>query len=55
VSRQNGKHPTTTKWAPAQNATKYILCHVRRVNNKKEEDEDEDIGEDFQNIMDLGK
>ena len=42
VSRQNGKHPGTSKWAPAQNASKYILCHVRKVTSKKEEDEDDD-------------
>ncbi len=47
VSRQNAKHTGTSKWAPAQNATKYILCHVRKVTNKKEniESEEEDEGE----------
>ena len=44
VSRQNAKHTGASKWAPAQNATKYILCHVRKVTGKKEviESEEED-------------
>eukprot|EP00347_Sterkiella_histriomuscorum_P011731 403371324 len=36
VSRQINKNSQVNKWAPAQNATKYILCHVRKVNNKKD-------------------
>jgi hypothetical protein len=47
VSRQNGKNSTANKWAPAQNATKYILCHVRKVNNRRDEDEDEGKDEEF--------
>jgi hypothetical protein len=42
VSRQNSKNSNSNKWAPAQNATKYILCHVRKVNYKKESEGDED-------------
>ncbi|CDW72180.1 UNKNOWN [Stylonychia lemnae] len=42
VSRQNVKNQSSNKWAPAQNATKYILCHVRKVNNKKDSEGDDD-------------
>jgi hypothetical protein len=48
VSRQNGKQTGTSKWAPAQNASKYILCHVRKVTSKKEEGEDEDLNTEFE-------
>lgn len=44
MSRQNSKNLSTNKWAPAQNATKYILCHVRKVSNRKDTDEDEEEG-----------
>lgn len=44
MSRQNSKTNGSNKWAPAQNATKYILCHVRKVNNKRDSDaEDDDV------------
>lgn len=47
VSRQNNKTSQQSKWAPAQNAIKYILCHLRKVSCKKEEDSvDESMGEE---------
>lgn len=42
VSRQNAKQSGGNKWAPAQNATKFILCHVRKVTGKREEIEEDE-------------
>jgi hypothetical protein len=30
----------TTRWVPSRNLGNYILCHVRRVSSKDEDDED---------------
>lgn len=39
----NLRNQKSKKWAPAQNAMSYILCHVRRVNEKSNDDEEEEI------------
>jgi hypothetical protein len=39
VSSHSGKHSGGSKWIPVQNAISYILCHVRKVNYKKNDDD----------------
>ena len=53
VSRQSNKGSQQSKWAPAQNAIKYILCHLRKVSGKKDDDSNDDEGEleDCQNEL----
>ena len=42
-----------TKWAPALNGATYILCHVRRVNDKKYDDNLDDDNDDLTPRIDL--
>jgi hypothetical protein len=38
ISHQEEKK--LTRWTPSKNLGNYILCHVRKVSNKGDEDED---------------
>ena len=42
MSQNSGKGTHGRKWVPAQNATNYILCHIRKVVYKKNSSEDEE-------------
>ena len=42
VSSSTGKHSGSSKWIPVQNAISYILCHVRKVNYKKTDSDNEE-------------
>lgn len=42
MSQSQGKSGNGKKWVPAQNATNYILCHIRKVVYKKGSSDEEE-------------
>lgn len=46
VSSYSGRGGNGRKWIPAQNATSYILCHIRKVafSKNSSEEEEEKLG-----------